>query len=147
MNVLGFTETLLYAKTIDVEELKIPVIDILAFIVLKVFAWGDRKERTNKDLEDIEFTLSSYEDEERVYTELAEEFANGAVEFLDANIYLLGQDIHKILQEKTLVKLNNIVLDKLIESLSVDRLKSLSNNLKVLRKGISSNSQLNSDTK
>ncbi len=97
MNVLGFAEALLHAKNINIGELEIPVIDTPALIVLKIFAWGDRGERTNKDLEDIEFILSKYEDDDRVYIELHDELASGLVEFLDANIYLLGQDIHKIL--------------------------------------------------
>ena len=71
MNVLGFAEALFYAKTVNIDEVEIPVIDTPAFIVLKIFAWGDRGERTNKDLEDIEFILSKYEDDERVYDELA----------------------------------------------------------------------------
>lgn len=138
MNVLGFNEALLHAKPISIDELEILVINTPAFIVLKIFAWGDRGERTNKDLEDIKFILSKYEDEERVYVELAEELANGLIEFTDANIYLLGQDIHKILQKKTLVELN-IVLDKLIESLSIGEPGSFSHKLKVLQKGIYSN--------
>lgn len=134
MNVLGFAEALSSAKPI--EDLEIPVIDTPAFIVLKVFAWGDRGERTNKDLEDIDFILRKYEDEERVYDELAGELADGIVEFMDANIYLLGQDIYKLLQKKTLIELNKL-LDKLIESLDIDQPKTLGYMLNVLRKGIS----------
>ncbi|MBD2500565.1 nucleotidyl transferase AbiEii/AbiGii toxin family protein [Anabaena azotica] len=137
MNVLGFAEALSSAKTVDIENLEIPVIDTPAFIVLKVFAWGDRGERTNKDLDDIEFILRKYEDEERVYDELAEELADGVVEFLDANIYLLGQDIYNILQEKTLIELNKL-LDNLIENLDIDQPETLGYMLNVLRKGVSS---------
>jgi len=64
MNISGFAEALLHAKNISIGELEIPVIDTPAFIVLKIFAWGDRGERTNKDLEDIEFILSKYEDDD-----------------------------------------------------------------------------------
>ncbi|WP_218653151.1 nucleotidyl transferase AbiEii/AbiGii toxin family protein [Nostoc sp. TCL26-01] len=135
MNVLGFTEALQYAKIIKIDDLEIPVIDTPAFIVLKIFAWGDRGEGTNKDLEDIEFILLKYEDDERVYAELAEELADGVVEFLDANIYLLGQDIYRIVQEKTLFELN-ILLDKLIKSLNVDQPGSFGYRLKVLQAGI-----------
>lgn len=135
MNVLGFAEALSSANTTNIDDLEILVIDTPAFIVLKVFAWGDRGEGTNKDLEDIEFILSKYEDDERVYAELVEELANGVVEFLDANIYLLGQDIYKILQEKTLFELN-ILLDKLIKNLNVDQPGSLGYRLKVLQAGI-----------
>jgi Uncharacterized protein conserved in bacteria len=135
MNVLGFPEALFHATTVSIDDLEIKVIDTPAFIVLKVFAWGDRGERTNKDLEDIEFILSRYEDEDRVYTELVDELAGGVIDFLDANIYLLGQDINRILQEKTRVELN-LLLDKLIESLDTDQPGTLGYRLKVLQQGI-----------
>lgn len=137
MNVSGFAEALLYAKTTIIDELEIQVVDTPAFIVLKVFAWGDRGERTNKDLEDIDFILLRYEDDERVYSELAEKLADGVVDFLDANIYLLGQDICKILQEKTLVEFSSL-LSRLIGSVDSDEPGSLSYRLKVLQKGIHS---------
>jgi predicted nucleotidyltransferase len=137
MNVSGFAEALLHAKTTTIDELEIQVVDTPAFVVLKVFAWGDRGERTNKDLEDIDFILLRYEDDERVYSELAEELADGAVDFLDANIYLLGQDICKILQEKTLVEFSSL-LSRLIESVDSDESGSLSYRLKVLQEGICS---------
>lgn len=135
MNVSGFAEALLHAKTTTIDELEIQVVDTPAFMVLKVFAWGDRGERTNKDLEDIDFILLRYEDDERVYSELTEELADGAVDFLDANIYLLGQDICKILQEKTLTEFS-LLLSRLIESVDSDESGSLSYRLKVLQKGI-----------
>ncbi|MFN8906171.1 MAG: hypothetical protein ACK5X7_15510, partial [Pseudanabaena sp.] len=109
MSVLGFEEALSHATTTNIDDLEIQVIDIPSFIVLKVFAWGDRGERTNKDLEDIEFILSKYEDDNRVYNELVEELSSGNVDFLDANIYLLGQDICRMLQDKTLIELNKLL--------------------------------------
>jgi hypothetical protein len=78
-----------------------------------------------------------YEDDERVYSELVEELADGVVKFLDANIYLLGQDIYKILQDKTLVELNSL-LNVLIERLGDDKPESLGYKLKVLQTGICS---------
>jgi predicted nucleotidyltransferase len=137
MNVSGFTEALLHAKTTVIDDLEIPVIDTPAFVVLKIFAWGDRGDRTNKDLEDIEFVLLRYEDDERVYSELAGELADGVVEFLDANIYLLGQDIFKILQDKTLTKFD-LSLSSLIERLGADKPESLAYKLKVLQTGMRS---------
>ncbi len=59
MSVLGFNEALSHAVTNNIDDLKIQVIDIPSFVVLKIFAWGDRGERTKKDLEDIEFILSN----------------------------------------------------------------------------------------
>lgn len=137
MNVSGFDEALLHAKPTLIDNFEIQVVDTPALIVLKIFAWGDRRERTKKDLEDIEFILSKYTDDERVYAELASELADGVVDFLDANIYLLGQDIHNILQERTLSALDAL-LSTLIESLDANKPQSLGYRLNVLQQGIRS---------
>jgi predicted nucleotidyltransferase len=135
MNVSGFAEALLHPKTTVIDGLELQVVDTPAFIVLKVFAWGDRGERTNKDLEDIDFILSKYEDDQRVCDELLEELSTGIVDFLYASIYLLGQDIYEILQEKTLVEFESS-LSRLIERQDFDEFGSLGYRLKVLQKGI-----------
>lgn len=137
MSVSGFDEALLHAKPILIDDFEIQVVDTPALIVLKIFAWSDRRERTNKDLEDIDFILSKYEDDERVYAELANELADGVVDFLDANIYLLGQDIHNILQARTLSALDAL-LSTLIESLDANRTRSSAYRLNVLQQGIRS---------
>jgi predicted nucleotidyltransferase len=137
MSILGFEEALSHATTTNIDDLEIQVIDIPSFIVLKVFAWGDRGERTNKDLEDIEFILSKYEDDDRVYNELVEELSSGDVDFSDANIYLLGQDICRMLHDKTLIELNKL-LGKMIKKFDYDEERSFGYMLKVLQKGINS---------
>ncbi|MFN5767558.1 MAG: hypothetical protein ACK470_24900, partial [Pseudanabaena sp.] len=137
MSVLGFEEALSHAITTNIDDLEIQVIDTPSFVVLKIFAWGDRGERTKKDLEDIEFILSKYEDddEERIFNELAAELSSGNVDFLDANIYLLGQDICRMLQNKTLIELNKL-LEKMIKKFDYDEERSFGYMLKVLQKGI-----------
>lgn len=137
MSVLGFDEALSHAITTNIDDLEIQVIDIPSFVVLKVFAWGDRGESTNKDLEDIEFILSKYEEDDRVYNELVEELSSGDVDFSDANIYLLGQDICRMLQDKTLIELNKL-LGKMIKKFDYDEERSFGYMLKVLQKGINS---------
>lgn len=137
MSVLGFEEALSHATTTKIDDLEIQVIDTPSFVVLKIFAWGDRGERTNKDLEDIKFILSKYEDDDRVYSELLPELSSGVVEFLDANIYLLGQDIYRMLQDTTLVELNRL-LEKMIEKFDDAEERSFGYMLKVLQKGIKS---------
>ncbi len=137
MSILGFAEALSHAKIESIDDFEIQVINIPSLIVLKVFAWGDRGDRTKKDKEDIDFILSKYKDDNRVYDELTEELANGVVDFSDADIYLLGRDIYKMLQEGTLLELN-ILLDKLIEHFDVDESNSFGYRLKILKGGISS---------
>ncbi|MCA6574932.1 MAG: hypothetical protein IM537_18840 [Pseudanabaena sp. M57BS1SP1A06MG] len=137
MSILGFEEALSHATTTNIDDLEIQVIDIPSFVVLKVFAWGDRGESTNKDVDDIEFILSKYEDDDRVYSELVEELSSGDVDFYDANIYLLGQDIRRMLQDKTLIELNKL-LGKMIKKFDYDEERSFGYMLKVLQKGINS---------
>jgi predicted nucleotidyltransferase len=86
-------------------------------------------------IKNIEFILSKYEDDDRVYNELVEELSSGNVDFLDANIYLLGQDICRMLQDKTLIELNKL-LGKMIEKFDYDEERSFGYMLKVLQKGI-----------
>ena len=137
MSILRFEEALSHAITTNIDNLEIQVIDTPSFVVLKFFAWGDRGERTNKDIEDIKFILSKYEDDDRVYNELVEELSSGAVEFLDANIYLLGQDIYRMLQDTTLVELNKL-LQKIIKKFDSDEERSFGYMLKILQEGINS---------
>jgi predicted nucleotidyltransferase len=136
MNVWGFAEALDQAKTISIDDLELQVVDIPAFLVLKIFAWGDRGDRTNKDLEDLELVLSKYEDDDRIYDELSTELSDGTVDFLDAHIYLLGQDIHQILRPSTLYELN-ILLPKLMNKLG-DQPRTLGYRLSILAAGINS---------
>ena len=133
-----------HKKTIVIDDLEIKAVDTPAFLVLKIFAWGDRGERTNKDLEDIAFILLRYEDDDRVYSELAEELADGSVEFLDANIYLLGQDIYKMLKDKTLTELD-LLLNRWIERLEANDPESLGYQLTVLQAGIRSKNPMHGE--
>jgi predicted nucleotidyltransferase len=136
MNVWGFAEALDRAKTVSIGDLELQVVDIPAFLVLKIFAWGDRGDHTNKDLEDLELVLSKYEDDDRIYDELSTELSDGTVDFLDAHIYLLGQDIHQILRPSTLYELN-ILLPKLMNKLG-DQPRTLGYRLSILTAGIKS---------
>jgi predicted nucleotidyltransferase len=133
MNTSGLIEALTHAIIERINDVEIPVINLPAFVVLKIFAWGDRSAK--KDLEDLEFILSKYEDDERAYEELAEELASGEIDFLDASIYLLGRDIYKILQFKTLVELHR-VFGKLMGKLGDDETGSFGYRLNILQKGI-----------
>jgi len=138
MNILGFSEALAHSqKIVILDELEVSIINIPAFIVLKLFAWGDRRERTNKDLEDIEFVLLKYKDNERVYSELIDEISDEVVDFLDADIYLLGQDICKLFQHSTLRKVNSILSD-LIQCQDNEDPISLGYKLSILQQGMCS---------
>lgn len=136
MNVAGLEEALLHAVVETIDDLELQVIDTPAFIVLKLFAWGDRKAKTNKDLDDIAFIFSHYTDDDRVFEELTEELSSGEIEYLDAAIYLLAQDIRRIFRDETILELDEI-LNQLAEQMS-EISESLKRQLEILRKGINS---------
>ena len=81
--------------------------------------------------------LKNHEDDERVYEELAEELAEGKLQYLDANIYLLGRDIRSMFQDETIAKLNE-VLDRLTHHSEEAAFDSPIQRLKILYRGINS---------
>jgi predicted nucleotidyltransferase len=140
MNVTGFIEALEYSVEEKVDDsLKIPVISIPSFIVLKIFAWQDRtrEQSKNKDLEDIELILSGYDDE-RIFhdSQVLDAIVKGKIDYLDAPVYLLGQDIKAISTIKTLEKLDKI-LSKLMAV--IDDQEPVYKKLQVLQSGIYNN--------
>jgi predicted nucleotidyltransferase len=134
MNVMGLKEALMHASLEKIDALELRIVGLPAFIVLKLFAWDDRKGRTNKDLKDIEFILEHYSDDNRVYEELTQELAEGQVEYLDAAIYLLGQDIRKIFLDETITQIN-VILEQLTDNPD-DEASDFVKRLKVLQGGI-----------
>lgn len=141
MNLIGYKEALSFAEEININNVEIKVINIPAFVVLKIFAWGDRGDgkRNTRDLEDIEFIFNKYEDDGRVYSELQEELGSGKVDYIDANIYLLGRDIGKNFQEKTVNALNKLLNEMTQRFSDEEDSRSFGHNLKILQKGINAN--------
>ena len=139
MNVAGFDEALEHAQVETIGDLTLRIVNTPAFIALKLLAWGDRQERTNKDLEDIEFILTRYEDDERIYTVLADKLADGSIDFLDAPAYLLGQDIRDIFHPDTvanLYELSQLILNDFDKNDNPESAFQL--RLKLLQKGMQS---------
>jgi predicted nucleotidyltransferase len=91
MNLLGLQEALSHANTQTIDGVELQVLSIPAFLMLKLFAWGDRK--SPKDLEDINFILKQYQDDDRVFEELSEALISGNLEFQHGAAFLLGHDI------------------------------------------------------
>lgn len=77
-------------------------------LVLKFIAWNDRQEI--KDLEDINFILKNYNDDDRILVKLLNEMNQGIVEYASGSIFLLGQDICKTFSKSTISKLQEILL-------------------------------------
>jgi predicted nucleotidyltransferase len=61
MTVLGFQEAVDTADLVDIgEDLVVPVVTLPAFVLLKLFAWKDRRLQKNTDAGDILFVLRNY---------------------------------------------------------------------------------------
>lgn len=134
MNVMGLEEALLHASVEKIDDLELQIVNLPALIVLKLFAWNDRGGRTKKDLTDIDFILEYYSDDARVYEELTQELAEGQIEYLDAAIYLLGQDIRKIFRDETIIQIN-VILEQLTDDPDDDA-SDFVKRLKLLQRGI-----------
>jgi predicted nucleotidyltransferase len=104
MNLLGLQEALSHAKTQTIDGVELQVLSIPAFLVLKLFAWGDRK--APKDLEDINHILKHYQDDDRVFEELSEALITGNLEFQNGAAFLLGHDIQQICDRDILIQLD-----------------------------------------
>ncbi len=141
MNVMGFKEALENASTQIVDDYKFQVIDTPSFIVLKCFAWHDTQK--NRHWQDINFILANYNKmtgiDERIYTELTSELADGKITYQDAAIYLVGKDIQKRLEVKTLESLITIlsILIKLFDGYDDER-GEFSQRIRILKQGIDS---------
>ena len=137
MNVAGFTEALENAQIEKIDTIEILVPTLPALLGLKLLAWGDRRERTKKDLEDINFILKNYQDDEHIYKdeELIEKLATREIEYLDAAIYLLGKEMKRIFRDETIYQINQL-LNELLKDLDEDYIEPEQHRLKILYWGI-----------
>lgn len=107
MSLLGLNEAFSTAKIINIDGLELKVVNPYALLVLKLIAWNDRQEI--KDLEDINFILKNYSDDERILVELLNEITQEVIEYQDGGIFLLGQDIRRTFNETIISKLQQIL--------------------------------------
>jgi predicted nucleotidyltransferase len=110
MNILGLEEAFVNTEIITIEKLEIRVADIDAFIVLKLLAWNDRREK--KDLKDIITVLRkspNEEDQDRVYDEFFDEIIEGRFEVDEAAIIFIGRNIQNKFKSETINKVKEIV--------------------------------------
>jgi predicted nucleotidyltransferase len=135
MTVAGYEEAFATAKTLQIDDIDLKVINIPAFVGLKLLAWGDRGDKTRKDLDDIDWILTHYQDDERVYEELYEVLANETLNYQDAAIYLLGQDIYDTFALSTLARIQ-VILTQVFQKLNRDRDSTFGAKLNVLQRGL-----------
>jgi predicted nucleotidyltransferase len=112
MNVAGFSDALESAIHVQIDsDLVIPVASLPGLIVLKLFAWVDRKHE-RRDAPDILKVLEEYADagnEDRLYTDELPLLEAAGFDVAHAGARLLGKDAHRIAGAETATSLMNIL--------------------------------------
>jgi len=135
MNVAGYNEAFENAITQSIYNFDLRVVNLPTWVGLKLLAWGDRGENTRKDLEDIDWILTHYQDDERVYDELYQQLADETLQYQDAAIYLLGQDIIRTFEPSTLTQIQAL-LTQLTQRFEDNQEGSFGYKLAILQQGL-----------
>jgi predicted nucleotidyltransferase len=114
MNVAGFREALESAIQVQVDtDLVIPVASLPGLIILKLFAWADRKHE-KRDAPDILKILAEYADagnEDRLYTDDLSSLEAAGFDVPIAGARLLGKDAHGIASRETAASIAKMFAD------------------------------------
>jgi predicted nucleotidyltransferase len=122
MRVTGFSDALASAAAVRLDKnLVISVVSLPILLVLKLFAWVDRKHE-NRDAPDIYTLLRQYGDagnEDRLYGEELDVLEAEGYDFELAGARLIAQDASRMVSADTLKQLRKIVdSDSLMEQLA-----------------------------
>ena len=112
MRVTGFTDGLESAVLVRLDEnLLIRVVSLPALLVLKVFAWVDRKYE-KRDAEDIYTLLKQYGDagnEDRLYGENQDILESEGFDFEFAGARLIGRDVAQVVLPETRRRIREVL--------------------------------------
>src|SRR5581483_6949721 len=114
MNVAGFREALESAIQVQVDtDLVITVASLPGLIILKLFAWADRKHE-KRDAPDILKILADYADagnEDRLYTDELPLLEAAGFDVPIAGARLLGKDARRIANQETVASIAKMLAD------------------------------------
>jgi predicted nucleotidyltransferase len=115
MNVAGFREALQSVIQVQVDiDLVIPVASLPGLIILKLFAWADRKHE-KRDAPDILKILADYADagnEDRLYADELPLLEAAGFDVPIAGAHLLGKDARRIASQETVASISEILADR-----------------------------------
>lgn len=119
MNVAAFSDALASCVEIQVDAtLIIPVVSLPGLIILKLFAWLDR--RDDRDVIDIQRLMETYADTgntDRLYEQESEELERVDFDLTLAGAYLLGRDSYMVTNKQTHAQLIAALTPVQVESL------------------------------
>ncbi len=114
MHVAGFSDALESAVQVKLDDsLTIPVVSIPVLIVLKLFAWLDRRQQNNKDADDIFTILRQYADagnEDRLYGDHLALLEEEGFDFELAGARLAGIDAAAVSSDQTRMRARTILI-------------------------------------
>lgn len=114
MNVAGFREALESALQVQVDgDLVVPVASLPGLIILKLFAWADRKHE-KRDAPDILKILTDYadaENEDRLYADELPILEASEFDVPIAGARLLGKDARHIASQETSASIEKMLAD------------------------------------
>ena len=114
MHVAGFSDALESAVQVKLDDsLTIPVVSIPVLIVLKLFAWLDRRQQNNKDADDIFTILRQYADagnEDRLYGDHLVLLEEEGFDFELAGARLAGIDAAAVSSDQTRMRARAILI-------------------------------------
>ena len=132
MNMLGYNEA--HESSINVRLRDNPLLDLkvvspASYVVLKLIAWCDRADKTNKDALDIALIMRSYmeiDNERRLANEHSDITEDDDFDYRKAGARMLGRDIAKLSSDETLAFIKALLKTetdeqkryKLVESMS-----------------------------
>ncbi len=117
MTVRGLSEALVFASE---RASAVPVAPLPLLAALKVIAFAERGQETDKDLRDLYFILTNYArcgNEDRIFDEFTDELGAG-LPYDQAGPLLLGRDLARHAKPETLAYVRN-ELDRLPERLDL----------------------------
>ena len=126
MNVAAFADVFASSVLVQVgPEVSISVASLPGIVVLKLFAWLDRKD--DRDVADLLRLMETYTDagnEHRLFEEESEELERVSFDTTLAGAYLLGKDANRITDQKTRKQLSDVLsgrTDELIRRLALKK--------------------------
>ncbi|MEB3319346.1 MAG: nucleotidyl transferase AbiEii/AbiGii toxin family protein [Cyanobium sp.] len=117
MTVSGFEEALSSAQLVELEEgLQVKVASLPGLTILKLFAWGDRRQRDSKDAVDLQTLLRSYGaagnfDRMTDQNQAWDRFFSLDCDEEKTGAWLLGLDAGRIVSSETMASLRELLGD------------------------------------
>ncbi|MCB0415871.1 MAG: nucleotidyl transferase AbiEii/AbiGii toxin family protein [Bdellovibrionales bacterium] len=132
MSVIGYKEAFKYAESVKLEKnFSVKMASVDALIVLKLFAWRDRNDKTNKDAIDIDEIFKYIDNiDSNIINELFDEHQDLTSENFDFKVALvgvIGRRIFKILEKNTIEQLKKLLTFELEKKYESKLVVSISN--------------------